>query len=120
MSFPSSHRPKEARILPIRKVKVKQEKFNFVKFVNGRRDTADFIRWDTTYFEYTIEDSSMIELIADEINDAYEKAMNPTFIVNSPTSSLERIVHSKLKSSASGIIGSQAPVISKSYIHNSY
>ena len=45
--------------------------------------------------------------------------MNLTFIVNSPTSSLERIVHSKLKSSASEIIGSQAPVISKSYIHNS-
>lgn len=61
----------------------------------------------------------MIELIENGINDAYKKAMNPTFIVNSPTSSLERILHSKLKSSASGIIGSQAPVISKSYIHNS-
>ena len=61
----------------------------------------------------------MIELIAKEINDTYKKAMNPTFIVNSPTSSLERIVHNKLKSSASEIIGSQAPVISKSYFHNS-
>ena len=58
----------------------------------------------------------MIELIAVEkgINGGDKKAMNPTFIVNSPTSSLERIVHSKLKSSASGIIGSQAPEISKS------
>lgn len=63
----------------------------------------------------------MIELIAVENgkNDGYEIAMNLTFTVNSPTSSLERIVHSKLKSSASGIIGSQAPEISKSYIHNS-
>ena len=63
----------------------------------------------------------MIELIGVEkgINDGDKKAMNPTFIVNSPTSSLERIVHSKLRSSASGIIGSQAPEISKSYIHNS-
>ena len=53
-----------------------------------------------------------------DINDAYEKAITPTFTVKSPTSSLERIVHSKLKSSASDIIGSQAPVISKSYTHN--
>jgi hypothetical protein len=101
--------------IPIRKERAKQGKFNFVKFVNCRRDTADFIRWDATYFEYTIEDFSMIKLIENGINDTYEKAMNHTFIVNSPTSSLERIVHSKLKSSASEIIGSQAPQISKSY-----
>ena len=59
----------------------------------------------------------MIELIANGINNTNQKkTMNPTFIVNSPTSSLERIVHSKLKSSASEIMGSQAPVISKSYL----
>lgn len=36
-------------------------------------------------------------------------------MVNSPTSSLVRIVQTKLKISASGIIGSQVPQMSKSY-----
>lgn len=38
----------------------------------------------------------------------------PTFTVNSPTSSLVRTVYTKLTSSASGIIASQVPQISKS------
>ena len=38
-----------------------------------------------------------------------------TLTVNSPTSSRVRIVHSKLSSSASGIIVSHCPEISKSY-----
>ena len=53
-----------------------RRKNNFVEFVNGRRNTTDFIRWDTTYFEYTIEDFSMIELIEVEngINDGLRES----------------------------------------------
>ena len=63
----------------------------------------------------------MIKLIEvkNRMNDSCKKVVNPTLIVNSPTSSFERTVQSKLKSSASEIMGSQTPEISKSYIHNS-